>query len=171
MEPFQLTPGELAWRSFPSLPAGAQVSVLFGDPEKDGPFVLRARLPPNYRAPPHSMRDDSTMTVLSGTLYRGTGDRFDEARLEALPAGSFALQGPEEMVFLATRDEEAVVEIHGRGPLAPAAPASPADDPRAQASAISARRRATPGGGPNRSIAPRDRVPLEATTAARDDPR
>ena len=38
----------------PSLPPGAKVAVLEGDPSKPGPFVMRARLPDGYKIPPHT---------------------------------------------------------------------------------------------------------------------
>jgi hypothetical protein len=36
----------------PSLPKGAQIAVLEGDPNKEGPFVFRVKVPDGYRIPP-----------------------------------------------------------------------------------------------------------------------
>ncbi len=125
----QLTPDDLHWRAFPSLPPGAQVSILYGDPKKDGPLVFRMKLPPNYRVPAHSTRSGSTITVISGTLYRGIGDKFDQGKLKALPAGSFVVHASDEKVFIATEDQYVVLEVHGRGPLG-ITYVNPGDDPR-----------------------------------------
>src|SRR4030095_9091512 len=38
----------------PSLPKGAKLAVLQGDPGKPGPFTLRLKTPANYKIPPHT---------------------------------------------------------------------------------------------------------------------
>ena len=48
-------PDELRWRDGPpSLPLGAKVAVLEGDPAREGPFVFRVKVPDGYRIPPHT---------------------------------------------------------------------------------------------------------------------
>src|SRR4029434_9198176 len=37
----------------PVLPAGAQISVLEGNPSEKGPVTLRLKFPANYNIPPH----------------------------------------------------------------------------------------------------------------------
>jgi hypothetical protein len=51
----QLYPAaEIVWRDRPpSLPAGAKLAILEGDPAKDGFFTMRLRLPDGYKIPPH----------------------------------------------------------------------------------------------------------------------
>src|SRR4051812_28735773 len=74
-----ITPGELKWVDGPpSLPPGCRMVVLEGDPTKEGHFVMRAKMPDGYRIMPHTHPKDERVTVLSGTLYMGTGARFDE---------------------------------------------------------------------------------------------
>ncbi len=128
--PFQVTPDQLDWRPFSSVPAGAQISVVYGDLKKEGPYVFRVKFPPNYRVPAHYTPDESMITVISGTLYRGIGDKFDQGKLKALPAGSFVFHTPDEKVFIATKEGEVVLQVNGRGPLAPLVYVNPADDPR-----------------------------------------
>src|ERR1700754_2958818 len=53
----------------PVLPKGAQLAVLQGDPGKAGPFVMRLKVPANYRVAPHSHSKDENLTVISGTFY------------------------------------------------------------------------------------------------------
>jgi hypothetical protein len=49
------SPDRLQWQAGPSsLPAGAKLAVLEGDPTKEGPFVMRLRLPDGYTIPPHT---------------------------------------------------------------------------------------------------------------------
>ncbi len=124
-----ITPSQLKWVPLPSLPPGAQVVVLQGAPGKPGPYVARVKFPPHYRVPAHSHTDDRNYTFISGTLYEGEGDRFNEAALVAIPAGSFHAYSAGTRHFGATRDAEAVFQVNGNGPT-DIVYVNPADDPR-----------------------------------------
>jgi quercetin dioxygenase-like cupin family protein len=110
-----ITPESLRWTGAPSLPPGAKVAVLEGDPRAAGPFTMRFQFPSDYRIPPHSHPADERATVLSGTLYLGTGDKADRSRARALPAGSYAVTRAGQPHFAFTR-EPTVVQVHGTGP-------------------------------------------------------
>jgi hypothetical protein len=57
-------PSNLQWIDAPaSLPRGAKIAVLEGDPSKEGPFVFRALLPDGYRIPPHTHPKIERITV------------------------------------------------------------------------------------------------------------
>jgi hypothetical protein len=43
---------DVQWKDAPPVLPGAQLSVLYGDPTKEGMFVMRLKLPANYRVPP-----------------------------------------------------------------------------------------------------------------------
>ena len=62
------------------LPPGAQWFVLSGDPSKDGPFTIRLRLPAGYQIPAHSHPTTEAITVLSGKLLLGMGDKLIRRR-------------------------------------------------------------------------------------------
>jgi hypothetical protein len=50
-------PQEIKWGAAPAmLPPGAEAAVLFGDPSKEGLFVLRLKFPAGYRVPPIRIR-------------------------------------------------------------------------------------------------------------------
>src|SRR6185503_5637033 len=69
----------------PSLPPGAQMGVLDGDPSVAGkPFVIRAKFPDGYRVSPHWHPTDENVAVLSGTFMVGVGDAFDEKGMTSL---------------------------------------------------------------------------------------
>jgi hypothetical protein len=68
------------------------------------------------------------VTVLSGTLQFGMGEKFDEKALKSLPAGSFAFMKPGMTHFVRTKGET-VVQVHGVGPWG-ITYVNPADDPR-----------------------------------------
>ncbi len=124
----RIVPAEhIQWRTAPaSLPAGAQIAVLHGDPAQEGIFVLRLRLPDNYLIPPHTHLGTEILTVLSGTFHLGMGT---EAPV-ALQAGSFFALPP-GMVHHARAEGETVVQISTNGPWQ-INYVNPSDDPRLQ---------------------------------------
>lgn len=99
----------------PSLPKGAQIAVLEGDPTKDGPFVFRVKVPDGYRIPPHTHPKTERVTVISGTFNIGMGDKFDEKATKAMPAGTYGYWEPGMKHFVWTKGET-VVQFHGMGP-------------------------------------------------------
>jgi hypothetical protein len=65
-----------------------QTVVLYGDPTKPGVFVSRVKFSAGWKDPPHWHPDEvRTVVVLSGTLYFGSGDKWDESKFTAYPAG------------------------------------------------------------------------------------
>src|SRR5947208_1386656 len=81
-EDLELFPSaEIKWKDGPpSVPKGAMIAVLEGDPTKAGPFVFRIKLPDGYRIPPHTHPQTERVTVISGTFNIGMGDTFDEKK-------------------------------------------------------------------------------------------
>src|ERR1700756_3887431 len=96
--------------------AGIQTVVLKGDPNQAGVYTIMLRVPAHIRIAAHSHRDDRVATVISGTWRIGYGDKFDEAKLKALPPGSFYTEPPARNHFAETGDEAVVVQITGYGP-------------------------------------------------------
>jgi hypothetical protein len=71
-------PKEIKWKEGPpSLPKGAMVAALEGDSSKEGPFVLRLKMPDGYCVPPHTHPKTERLTVISGTLFLGMGVKCD----------------------------------------------------------------------------------------------
>jgi quercetin dioxygenase-like cupin family protein len=96
---------------------GVETTVLYGDPSKPGLYVVRLRLPPGARVAPHVHPGEArTMTVLSGTLYFGFGDKWDETKLVAYPPGTFFTELPSTPHFVAARDGEVIFQASGIGP-------------------------------------------------------
>jgi pimeloyl-ACP methyl ester carboxylesterase/uncharacterized RmlC-like cupin family protein len=95
---------------------GIQTIVLTGNPDQAGLYTIMLRLPAHTRIASHSHRDDRVATVISGTWHIGYGDKFDEAKLKALPPGSFYTEPPFRNHFAETGDEAVVVQITGFGP-------------------------------------------------------
>ena len=125
-----VAPSDVKWGPGPpSLPAGAQMAVLDGDPAMAGkPFVIRAKLPDGYRVPPHWHPADENVVVLSGSFSAGVGDKFDEGSMMALAPGGYAKM-PKMMHHYAMAKGETVIQVHGTGPFA-VTYVNPTDDPR-----------------------------------------
>src|SRR6267142_2785428 len=89
--PMALFPGaELAWKDGPqSLPRGAKMVILEGDPTQPGMFTMRLRFPDGFQVFPHWHTQTEHVTVIKGTLHLGMGERFDRASTRTLVAGSF----------------------------------------------------------------------------------
>jgi quercetin dioxygenase-like cupin family protein len=113
-----LTPDEVRYAAAnPALPAGLATAVIAGNPARSGVYVMRVRLPANFKVPPHSHPDGwRTVTVLSGTIYFGYGEAFDESRMKALGPGSFFIEPKDEPHFAMTKGEEVVVQVTAEGP-------------------------------------------------------
>ena len=114
-----LAPSDITWGPGPaSLPAGAQMAVLDGDPSKAGmPFVIRAKFPDGYRIAPHWHPTDENVSVLSGTFLVGMGDTFNDKSMTTLAAGGYAHM-PKTMHHYASAKGETVIQVHGVGPFA-----------------------------------------------------
>lgn len=120
---------DLEWKPAPAdLPRGADVAVLFGDPQASGPFVMRLRAPAGYQVPAHKHADMETATVISGTLRFGEGPRLDPRAEKFLHAGDFIVATP-GMAHWFTVNEDAVVQVSGTGPWK-IEYLDPRDDPR-----------------------------------------
>ncbi len=77
----------------------------------------RVRFRANAKVQPHFHPDERIITVLSGTLYMGYGDRFDESAMKALPPGSVWTEPAKQAHFAWAKDGEAVIQvIGGNGP-------------------------------------------------------
>lgn len=128
-KPVAMSPSDIKWGPAPAtLPAGAQMAVLDGDPSKAGaPFVIRAKFPDGYRVAPHWHPTDENVAIMSGTFLVGMGDKFDEKSMTTLAAGGYAHM-PKTMHHYAMAKGETVIQIHGVGPFA-VNYVNPADDP------------------------------------------
>ncbi|WP_309571525.1 cupin domain-containing protein [Deinococcus sp.] len=119
----------LKWAAAPPfLPAGAQLVVLDGDPGKAVRVTLRLKFPAGYQIPAHWHPTQEDVTVVSGSLNVGMGNKLDKAAGTLLKAGGFVAL-PEKMNHYVWTDEETVVQVHLQGPFE-ITYADPATDPR-----------------------------------------
>lgn len=119
-------PNDLKWNNLPSI-EGASIAVIEGQLSQAGPFTVRLKLPANSRIPPHTHPGIEHVTVMSGTFQLGHGEKFEESKLTALPAGSMAIMQPGHPHFVLVK-EETILQLHGMGPWK-VNYIDPADDP------------------------------------------
>jgi quercetin dioxygenase-like cupin family protein len=123
------TPDTIKWVDGPpSLPAGARMALLEGDPAKDAPFTMRLRMPDGYRIPAHTHPKVERLTVISGAFNLGMGEKFDQAATKEMPAGTYGFW-PAGMKHFGWARGETVVQLHGTGPWS-IEYVNPDDDPR-----------------------------------------
>jgi len=126
-----LLPGDIRFVAAPaSLPAGAEAAVLYGDPAKEGLFVMRLKAPKGYRIPPHTHPKAEVVSVVTGRMRLGLGPAADRASVEELPSGAFSIM-PQGVAHYAFFDEETVLQIDAIGPWS-IDYVNPKDDPRNQ---------------------------------------
>lgn len=114
----------------PSLPSGAKAAVLAGNPGKAEPFVLRLKMPAGYTIPPHRHSVDELVTVISGAVNVGAGEKLNRAAGKELSVASF-VNLPAGMAHYAWVKGETVLQISGNGPF-DVIYVNPNDDPREQ---------------------------------------
>lgn len=120
----------IEWRVADSLPPGAKIAVLEGDPSKAGFFTMRIKMPDGYRVPPHWHPQQERVTVLAGTLNLGSGNAFEPTATRALSPGTYSSMPP-QMTHFAWMTGETVLQLSSIGPWT-ITYVNPEDDPRAR---------------------------------------
>jgi len=118
----------------PSLPPGAKIAVIEGDPKAPNAlFTYRLKFPNGYKVAPHFHPADEHLTVIAGTLNMGSGDKFDEKATTALGPGGFAVM-PHGYPHFAWAKGETIIQVHAVGPWG-ITYVNPSDDPRSKKTA------------------------------------
>ncbi len=119
----------VAWQPGPaSMEAGAEFTVLYGDPSDEGPFTMWIRLPADFTIMPHVHPSTENVTVISGTFHMSPGETLDRDNAMTKPAGShtwFEAGSP----HAAWTSEPTIIQLHGIGPW-DIEYVDPEDDPR-----------------------------------------
>jgi quercetin dioxygenase-like cupin family protein len=123
-----ISPNDLQWSDVPSLPSGAKIAVIEGPMSEAVPFTVRLKFPANYQIPAHWHPAVERVTVLSGAVNMGVGDKLDMQQSMTLSAGSMMILQPKTNHYVFTK-EETIVQLNGAGPWA-VTYVNPADDPR-----------------------------------------
>jgi hypothetical protein len=113
-----INPSDLKWVDGPAaLPKGVKVALLEGNPAEAGPYTIRVMFPANFEVRPHWHPTTEHVSVIKGTLYMGTQEKFDKAMAKPLSEGGFALM-PAKFVHFVFTKEPVTIQLHGIGPFA-----------------------------------------------------
>lgn len=123
-----MSPEDMKWSAVPSLPKGAEITVIEGPLSEAKPFTARLKFPANYRIPPHFHPAIEHVTVISGKFHMGVGDRFDAGKGHGLATGGVAIMQA-GVHHYAWTEEPTIVQVHGVGPWG-VTYVNPEDDPR-----------------------------------------
>jgi len=108
-------PQDIAYKA--ALPGYSAVATVYGDENKAGLFVQRVKFAPGFKIMPHWHPDQQrTVAVLSGTLYFAFGDKWDESKMNAYPAGTFFVEPPKAVHYAWAKDGPVEVQVQGIGP-------------------------------------------------------
>ena len=122
-------PHELKWMDGPpSLPKGAQMAVVSGDPGKKGPFTIELKFPADYAVPPHSHPTAEHVKVVSGEVHYAMSSKMDMAKAKTLKSGH-SVDMKAKMNHWVHASAPATVQVHGMGPFQ-ITYVDPKDDPR-----------------------------------------
>jgi quercetin dioxygenase-like cupin family protein len=108
-------PDQLKWRD-PTGAAGINQAILVGDPEKPGLYVVMNRFKPGNFSRPHFHPNDRFITVIKGTWWVATGNKYDPSLTTPMPTGSFVTHFAKQVHWDGAKDEEAWLIIVGEGP-------------------------------------------------------
>jgi quercetin dioxygenase-like cupin family protein len=111
----------------PNIAAGAQLAVISGDPSKEGPFVMRLKMPAGYNVPAHYHPQYENVTVLTGEFHVGMGDKLDTDKGMLLRPGGY-VEAPAKMHHYAWVTSDTIVQVAGPGPFG-IIYVDPTDDP------------------------------------------
>ena len=110
-----LAPDQFKWRD-PFNKSPTNQVILYGDPSKEGPYMVINRFSPGAFSRPHFHPNDRFITVLKGTWWVGTGPKFDTNATLPMTAGTFVTHFGKGIHYDGAKDEEAMVLITGMGP-------------------------------------------------------
>ncbi len=104
------------WTPGTGMMKGVDIAVLYGDPTKAGPYIVRVKIPANTNVPAHYHGDTENVTVISGALWVGMGDKADPANMKELGPGTF-VSVPAGMHHSAMTKIPTIIQIEGNGPM------------------------------------------------------
>jgi hypothetical protein len=108
-----LDPSAIPWTK---LAGGREGACVLGDPTKAGAYLCFVKWPPHNKALAHVHPENRYGIVVSGVHYIGYGDKFDEKKLTAHPAGTYFTEPANTPHFGMTKGEGAVLYFYAIGP-------------------------------------------------------
>ncbi len=108
-------PNEIKWVR--NSAGTSEQAVLFGDPSKPGPYVIRIRWLPGNMSRPHTHSTDRFFVVISGTWWVGSGTKYDPDSTVPVKPGSYVIHHAGQPHYDGAKDEQTVIQVFGTGPM------------------------------------------------------
>lgn len=83
---------------------------------KAGAFTLRLKFPKNYKIPAHWHPTDERITIISGVLFFGLGDKLDMKMVAPLKTGAHGWVLKKTTHFAYTETQEVVIQLDAQAP-------------------------------------------------------
>lgn len=120
----------LEWKDAKSIPPGAKMLLIYGSPDKPGPYIFRVVFPAGYKLPAHRHQDQRTVTVLKGNYWSAVGDAFDQEKLKKFGPRDFYITEA-GVPHYSWAETDVVIQEMGIGPVSqPIEYVNASDDPR-----------------------------------------
>ena len=107
-------PDQIPWKR--NAAGTNEVAVLVGDPSKPGLYVEMFKWLPGNMSRPHWHPNDRAITVIKGTWWVGTGDKFEPDSTVPIPVGSYVTHFGKEIHYDGAKDGEVWLLMSGEGP-------------------------------------------------------
>lgn len=105
--------GDLHWQG---KPGEVQFVFISGNEQSQGAYLYRVKFPKGHKITPHFHSDPRVITVLSGSLYVGYGNHFDESAMVKLEAGGLWTEPARQAHYVWAKDSEVELQVMGYGP-------------------------------------------------------
>ena len=112
-----ILPEEIDWKPFPAFPPSVRLAIVVGDPQREGPYTIRVKVPHDVKLMPHRHPEDRVYTVISGVFYIGLCDEFEAERLVAYPPGAVIILPGNTSHFHWAKSGEYISQVTAIGPL------------------------------------------------------
>jgi len=99
---------------------GSRSVVLYGDPSKEGLYVIQITFGPGQGSRPHFHSTARHINVIKGTWWVSTGpnaDVYNPDDMLKVEQGTFIYEPPNGHHYDMAKDEEVIVQIFGIGPV------------------------------------------------------
>ncbi len=109
-----LLPDNVPWK--PNAAGTNETHVLYGDPDKPGPYAVLLKWKAGYMSRPHYHPNDRHIVVLRGTWWVGAGPKYDPASTVPMPQGTYVLHYGKGIHYDGAKDGDTIIMLHGVGP-------------------------------------------------------
>lgn len=96
--------------------AGVESAALIGDSSQAELYVSTGKIAEGVVFPVHTHSDARLSTVVSGNMYYGVGEIFEEVEFTPYPVGTVVYTPPNTPHWMWAKDGEIIVQESGFGP-------------------------------------------------------